>query len=202
MSLSRCTVVKTPLEKLTWYNYYRFENIQDLMCCVGGSLQWLCTFGWSFFSSVNWAFVRFHRPSVHPSVVHQLSICLKNRPSGHCFWRPTLGYQKQVPTGSVPQASCPLSTIHFLFTTTISRIHFKFGGDMPWLGLYGVCSNGHGPVFLDFKRYFVHFWAKSSKIFSKTAWPIVISLSYQGTCKRRNVPPERLVPRYGSSFYH
>ena len=36
------------------------------------------------------------------------------------------------------------------FSKTVSQIHFKLGGDMPWVGLYQVCSNGHGPMIYGF----------------------------------------------------
>ena len=49
-----------------------------------------------------------------------------------------------------------------LISKTTIQIHFKLGVDMPWMGLYQVCSNGHGPVIFGFfMNSFVHFWGKS-----------------------------------------
>ena len=65
---------------------------------------------------------------------------------------------------SVRPSSVRPSTIHIFdfFSKTVSQIHFKLGGDVPWVGLYQVCSNGHGPVIFGFfMNFFVHFWGKS-----------------------------------------
>ena len=48
-----------------------------------------------------------------------------------------------------------LIEIFDFFSETISQIHFKLGGDMPWVGLYQVFSNGHGPVIFGFFMIFV-----------------------------------------------
>ena len=40
------------------------------------------------------------------------------------------------------------------FSKTISQIHFKLSGDMPWVGLYQVYLNGHGPVIFGFVMNF------------------------------------------------
>ena len=51
-----------------------------------------------------------------------------------------------------------------LITKTISRTHFKFGGDVPWVNLYQVCSNGHAPViFWFFMNILLILFAKSFK---------------------------------------
>ena len=41
-----------------------------------------------------------------------------------------------------------LMLIHIFdfFSKTVFQIHFKRGGNVPLVGLYEVCSNGHGPV--------------------------------------------------------
>ena len=39
------------------------------------------------------------------------------------------------------------------------EIYFKLGGDVPWVGVYQVCSNGHVPMNLDF---FYDFFSKIS----------------------------------------
>ena len=45
----------------------------------------------------------------------------------------------------------PASTIHiFDFSETVSQINFKLDGDVSWVGLYHVCSNGRGPVIFYF----------------------------------------------------
>ena len=42
---------------------------------------------------------------------------------------------------------------------TVSQIHFKCGGDLPWIGAYCVCSYGHASmIFLFYMNYFIHFW--------------------------------------------
>merc|ERR1712212_1097509 len=39
------------------------------------------------------------------------------------------------------------------------QIYFKLGGDVPWVDLYQVCSNGHALlIFGFFMNFFVHFW--------------------------------------------
>ena len=62
----------------------------------------------------------------------------------------------------------------FDFFKTVSRILFKLDGDVPWLGLYPVCSKWSRSRSIDliyFMNSFVHFWRKSLQIFfSKTAW--------------------------------
>ena len=39
-----------------------------------------------------------------------------------------------------------LIDIFDVFSKTVSQIHFKLGGYVPWVGPYQVCSNGYGPV--------------------------------------------------------
>ena len=39
-----------------------------------------------------------------------------------------------------------LIDIFDFFSKTVSQIDFKLGEYVPWVGLYQVCSNGHGPV--------------------------------------------------------
>ena len=54
----------------------------------------------------------------------------------------------------------------FNFSATADWISFKLGGDVHWIGLYQVCSNGHGPVIFGFfMNFFVLFSEKYSKIF-------------------------------------
>ena len=55
--------------------------------------------------------------------------------------------------GGDPSSVCPSvrpSSVHNyifdFFSKTVSQIHFKLDGNVPWMGLYQVCSNGHGPV--------------------------------------------------------
>ena len=58
----------------------------------------------------------------------------------------------------------------------IDQIYFKLGGDVPWVDLYQVCSNGHALlIFGFFMNLFVLFWGKPSKFFSsETAHPIAL----------------------------
>ena len=48
-----------------------------------------------------------------------------------------------------------LIEIFVFFSETVSQIHFKRDGDMPWVGLYQVCSNCHDPVIFEFFMIFV-----------------------------------------------
>ena len=41
-----------------------------------------------------------------------------------------------------------------LISKTTIQIHFKLDGDVPWVGLYQVCSNGHDPVIFGFLMIF------------------------------------------------
>ena len=52
-----------------------------------------------------------------------------------------------------------------LFSITIHQIHCKLGGDMPWVGLYQICSNGYGPLIFEFfiNFFIAHFGGKSLK---------------------------------------
>ena len=45
---------------------------------------------------------------------------------------------------------------------SIIQIYFKLGGNVPWVGVYQVCSNGHVPMNLDF---FMIFFQKSLQKF-------------------------------------
>ena len=58
------------------------------------------------------------------------------------------------------------STIHIFdfFSERVGQIHFKLGGDVPWVGVYQVCSNGYGPLIFGFlMNFFVLFWANLKK---------------------------------------
>ena len=56
-----------------------------------------------------------------------------------------------------------LMPIHiFDFSKTVIQIYFKLGGNVPWVGVYQVCSNGHVPMNLDF---FMIFFQKSLQKF-------------------------------------
>ena len=46
--------------------------------------------------------------------------------------------------------SLMLIDIFDFFSETVSQIHLKFGGDVPLVGLYRVCSNGHAPMIFGF----------------------------------------------------
>ena len=41
-----------------------------------------------------------------------------------------------------------LIDIFYFFSKTVSQIHFKHGGEIPWMGAYYVCSYGHALVIL------------------------------------------------------
>ena len=57
-----------------------------------------------------------------------------------------------------------LIDIFDFFSKMVSQIHFKLGGYVPWVALYQVCSNGHGPVIFGFlMNFFVHFWGNLKK---------------------------------------
>ena len=43
-----------------------------------------------------------------------------------------------------------LTDIFDFFSKTVNQIHLKLGGDVPWVSLYQVYSNGHGPVIFGF----------------------------------------------------
>ena len=47
-----------------------------------------------------------------------------------------------------------------LVAKTYDQIHSELGGNVPWVGLDYVCSNGHGPVIF---RFLMNFLAKSFK---------------------------------------
>ena len=50
------------------------------------------------------------------------------------------------------------------YSKTPGQIHFKLGRGVPWVGLYHVCSNGHGPVIFGlFMTVFVDFFVKMLK---------------------------------------
>ena len=48
-----------------------------------------------------------------------------------------------------------LIDIFDFFSKTVNQIHFKLGGDVPWVSLYQACSNGHGPVIFGFFMKFL-----------------------------------------------
>ena len=48
-----------------------------------------------------------------------------------------------------------LIDIFDFFSKTVSQIQFKLGGDVPWVGLYQVCSSGRGPVIFGFLMNFL-----------------------------------------------
>ena len=56
------------------------------------------------------------------------------------------------------------------FSKTVSQIHFKVGGYVPWVGLYQVSSSGHGPVIFGFLMNFLLIFGESLKkiFFSET----------------------------------
>ena len=41
------------------------------------------------------------------------------------------------------------------FCKTVCQIHFKLDGDVPWIDLYQVCPNGHGPLIFRFFTIFL-----------------------------------------------
>ena len=50
------------------------------------------------------------------------------------------------------------------FSKTDGQIHSKLGGNVPWVGFYQVCTNGHGPVIFGFfMNFFVLFFRKIFK---------------------------------------
>ena len=64
--------------------------------------------------------------------------------------------------------------IFVCISKTVSQIHFKCGGDLPWIGAYCVCSYGHAPmIFLFHMNFFIHFWRAF----------ILITRKVNGACK-------------------
>ena len=47
--------------------------------------------------------------------------------------------------------------IFYLISKTVGQIHFKLGGDVPFVGLYRVCSIGHSSVIFGFLNFFCAF---------------------------------------------
>ena len=57
---------------------------------------------------------------------------------------------------------------------TVSQIHFKCGGDLPWIDAYCVYSYGHASIiFLFDMNFYIHFWHPF----------ILITMQVNGACK-------------------
>ena len=81
--------------------------------------------------------------------------------------------------------------IFYFFSETICQIHFKLGGDLPWVGTYHACSNGYGPVICGyFMKFFGFFgggesetiYCKTGKSLYKERLPKSIHLPFQRKC--------------------